>query len=118
RCYRQALEQEVKAARFLEAEYRNVLTSNQQIQVTRAERIGYADQLESYLLQVREGRILAGNNLVLQAQRQWADALATEYNFIAQYNTALAQFEFAKGTIQQHDNVVIAEGPLPQCARV
>ena len=35
-----------------------------------------------------------------------------------QYNNALAGFEFAKGTIMQHDNVSIAEGPLPHCAQV
>ena len=34
------------------------------------------------------------------------------------YNNALAGFEFAKGTILQHDNVIITEGPLPQCASV
>lgn len=123
RSYRQLLDSEDKTARFLEAQYRNVLTSNAQIQMNRGQRLAYTDQLRTYIEQVVEGRLLLGNNpngtnLVLQAQRQWSDALASEYNAIVQYNIALAQFEFAKGTLLQHDNVVISEGPLPQCARV
>src|SRR5207248_2048150 len=48
--------------------------------------------------------------------RVWADALRDEYQAIAQYNSAMAAFEFSKGTIMQHDNVVIGEGNLPKCA--
>ena len=35
-----------------------------------------------------------------------------------QYNNALATFEFAKGTIMQHNGVYIADGPLPNCAQI
>ena len=35
-----------------------------------------------------------------------------------EYNNALARFEYAKGTILEHDNVQIAEGVLPNCAAV
>ena len=34
------------------------------------------------------------------------------------YNTALAGFQFAKGTIMEYNNVNIAEGALPQCVQV
>ena len=43
-------------------------------------------------------------------------ALQQEYQAVRDYNNALAVFELVKGTIPQHDNVVIAEGPLPGCA--
>src|SRR5262249_55587619 len=52
------------------------------------------------------------------AQRVWADALRDEFNAIYQYNSSIATYEYAKGTILTHDNVVISEGPLPHCAQV
>src|SRR4029077_5751877 len=57
-------------------------------------------------------------DFLLEAQRLWADALRAEYQAIADYNNAMARFEYAKGTIMQRDNIVIAEGGLPQCAQV
>src|SRR5207248_1562793 len=45
-------------------------------------------------------------------------ALRGEYDAIVQYNNALAGFEFAKGTLLQHDNIFISEGALPRCAQV
>src|SRR5262249_57139362 len=38
------------------------------------------------------------------------------YQAIVNYNNAIARFNFAKGTMLQHDNVVIGEGPLPAVA--
>jgi hypothetical protein len=35
-----------------------------------------------------------------------------------QYNNALATLDFAKGSIMDRDNVLIGDGPLPQCAQV
>ncbi len=55
---------------------------------------------------------------LIEAQRDWAAALAAEYQAIVDYNNALARFEFARGTIMQHNNVMIAEGQLPACAQV
>ena len=72
-------------------------------------------------MQARFQEFLAGRgtlDVLLEAQRFWADALANEYRSIADYNSSLAGFELAKGTILQHDNVVIAEGQLPKCAQV
>jgi hypothetical protein len=45
-------------------------------------------------------------------------AQVKEYEGIAEYNNSLARYEWAKGTIMQHDNVNIAEGDLPICAQV
>ena len=55
--------------------------------------------------------------MLLEAQRFWADALANEYPAIVNYNKAIVGFEFAKGTILQHDNIVISEGALPTSCR-
>src|SRR5262249_17403259 len=48
----------------------------------------------------------------------FAAALSDEFQAMVDYNNALVGFEFAKGTIQFHDQVVIGEGPLPEAAQV
>jgi hypothetical protein len=65
-----------------------------------------------------KGQLVVADINLLTALTNYANALASEYSFIAQYNSALASFEFAKGTIMQRDNVQIAEGQLTNCAAV
>src|SRR5262249_60672341 len=55
---------------------------------------------------------------LLSAQREVADARSAEFRAIADYNIALAAFQFTKGSIMNYDNVVIGEGPLPEAAQV
>ena len=109
--------EENKAISFLDRAYRDLIDKHKTIQAQRARRIGSAEELR-----VREQLIKGGqgipNPFLLDAQRRFATALNAEYQAIVQYNTALAVFQFAKGTIMQHNNVVINEGPLPHCAQV
>ena len=49
----------------------------------------------------------------LTVQRDLATAIAAEFQAIANYNSALAAFEFSKGTILRYNNVSVNEGPLP-----
>src|SRR5262249_30863047 len=109
-------DQELKVQRFLAQQWRHLFEFHEQIRIQRAEREAAAQQLEARFREVLAGR--GTLDILLEAQRNWADALRTEYQFIAQYNTALAGFEFAKGTILQHDSVIIGEGPLPNCAQI
>jgi hypothetical protein len=44
--------------------------------------------------------------------------LANEYSSIVKYNNAIANFEYSKGTLLKHNNVVISEGALPGVAQV
>ncbi len=109
-------DQELKTQRFLGNYYRQISTQYEIIRAQRAQREAFGEQLRA-----RQQEFLAGRgtlDILLEAQRNWADALANEYNAIVAYNNALAGFEYAKGTILQHDNVVISEGPLPTCAQV
>ncbi len=110
-------DQENKVASGLQLRYRQLFELHAQIRAYRAQREAYGRQLE-----VRYGELMAGRDVplpfVLEAQRSWSDALANEYSFVTQYNTALAGFEQAKGTILQYHNVVIAEGALPQSVQV
>jgi outer membrane protein TolC len=107
---------ETQAQSFLTLQYRQLFEFYAQIQAQRAQRIAAAIQLETRLKEYLAGRIIL--DILLTAQTSWATALQGEYLAITQYNQALARFEFAKGTILQHDNIVISEGALPQCAQV
>jgi outer membrane protein TolC len=67
-----------------------------------------------------ETRIVAGQFAgsgqylqLTQAQQELANATAAEYRAIADYNSALARIEYAKGTIQRYNNISVADGPLP-----
>jgi outer membrane protein TolC len=109
-------EAEKEAQSFLTQQYRQLFEFYAQIQAQRAQRIAAAIQLETRLKEYLAGRIIL--DILLTAQSSWATALQGEYLAITNYNQALARFEFAKGTMLEHDNVVISEGPLPQCAQV
>jgi outer membrane protein TolC len=116
RAYIQLQDQELKIKQFLTREYRNVFEYYERIQAARASREAYAEQLAGRFKQFVAGR--GTIDFLLESQRNWANALATEYDNIAQYNKVLAAFEFAKGTLLQYDNVIVSEGGLPRCAQV
>jgi outer membrane protein TolC len=110
--------EEDKAERFLGLAYRQVFEFQEQIQVNQAAFRAATLQLQKYyeLFQIGRNKPF-GADLIL-AQRDWSNSVASLYTSIVQYNNALATLEFAKGTIMQHDGVVIADGPLPNCAQV
>jgi outer membrane protein TolC len=116
RSYQVLQDQEQKAQRFLTLQWRHLFEFHQQIEIQRSQREAAAIQLEARFKEFLAGR--GTLDILLEAQRVWATALQTEYANIVLYNNALAGFEFAKGTILQHDNIVISEGALPQAAQV
>jgi hypothetical protein len=129
RAYLVLQDQELKAERFLGLEYRRMSSAYFQIKAARAQREAFATQLQIRYELYRNGANEPGIqgpggqgtpvtlNLLLDAQRGWAEALATEYNAIVTYNNAICAWEFAKATIMQHDNVTISEGPIPVAAQ-
>ncbi|MBY0522071.1 MAG: TolC family protein [Gemmataceae bacterium] len=116
RSYNVMRDQELKVQRFLGLTYRRMFELYQNIEARRAQREAYAEQLQARFREFLAGR--GTLDFLLEAQRNWADALQNEYIAISQYNVSIAGFQYAKGTIQQYDNVTIAEGPLPGCAQV
>lgn len=116
RSYNLLRDQELKAQALLALNYRRIFETYENIIARRAAREAYAQQLEARFKQFVAGR--GTLDILLEAQRFWADALSSEYSAIVNYNVNIAAFQFAKGTIMQFDNVVINEGPLPQCAQV
>jgi outer membrane protein TolC len=116
RSYQVLLDQENRAQQFLALQYSNLVQFYEVSQAQHSQRLAAAIQLDA-----RSREFLAGRgtlDFLLEAQRVWADALRDEYNAIVQYNNAMATFEFARGTILQHDNVTISEGYLPKCAQI
>lgn len=108
--------QEYKTELALTFSYRRMIQLYEQIRVFRAQREAFGEQLRARYQEYVAGR--GALDILLEAQRFWADALSSEYRAIADYNVELANFEFNKGTIMQHDNVTIADGPLPECAQM
>jgi outer membrane protein TolC len=116
RSYALLQDQEERAHQFLALEYVNIAEFYELIIAQRAQREAAAEQLDARFKEFLAGR--GTLDFLLEAQRVWADALRDEWNAIVQYNNALCTFQYAKGTILQHDNVTIGEGPLPHCAQV
>ncbi len=118
RSYYQLRDSELKVLEFLVQQYRRVIETHAEIGPAREER----KALQIYLGKVQEviniGRWdSAYFQNYLTVQEQLAAAISTEFAAVAAYNQALAQFEFAKGTIQQYNNVSVNEGPLPPWAQ-
>ncbi|HZU39204.1 MAG TPA: TolC family protein [Gemmataceae bacterium] len=117
-------DQEDRARRFLEEQYRAVIQAHTEIDVVRSQRLAFGRELQARFQDLALHGVATTSkpgvplSVLLESQRFWADALRSEYTAIVDYNNALARFEFAKGTIMSHDNVYIAEGPLPRCAQV
>lgn len=109
-------DQEHKVELYLRLTYGNISYYYEQIQIQRAQREAYGVQLDARFKEFLAGR--GTLDFLLEAQRNWADALAAEYDAIAQYNIAIMGLEFAKGTILNYNNVQVAEGALPRCAQV
>jgi outer membrane protein TolC len=110
-------ELEMRAQRFLALYYRELQAFHDQIGIQRAQREAYGLQLRTLFNREQAGQIGAGTDVLLEAQRFWATALQAEYQAVVNYNNALARFEWAKGTVLQHNNITINEGGLPECAR-
>jgi outer membrane protein TolC len=118
RAYFQLKDQEVKTRSFLAFELRNIEQYYAELDAQRAQREANARQL-ALRFQVFQAGAKGGTiDVLLEAQRNFADALASEYTAIVNYNNSIAGLQFAKGTILQYNNIQIAEGPLPQCVQV
>jgi outer membrane protein TolC len=109
-------DQERKMLRYLAQQYRLLSSTYELIRANRAQREAFGEQLRAGFQEVLAGRITVDR--LLESMRFWSAAMDAEFNSVADYNNALAAFEFAKGTILQHNNCQIAEGPLPVCAQV
>lgn len=90
--------------------YQNIVANYDVIQSTKDQREAAREQLVSRWQYYLLGK--ATIDLVLDAQTRFSEAIRDEAQAIAQYNQAIAQWEFSKGTILRNDNVVLAEEQL------
>jgi len=109
---------ELKALEILVDRYRRVIQTHALIGTRQAEREALQQYVAKIKILIDTGRWQPADFLnYLTVQQQLAAALANEFRAVADYNTALAAFEYAKGTIQQYNNVTVSEGPLPPWAQ-
>src|SRR5439155_16214371 len=117
RNYYQLRDTELKALELLAFAYRRVIETHAVLAPLRSRRENLQVFVERTREVIRIGKWTPQDYFnLLQVQRDLADAINQEFLAIAQYNTALAQFEFAKGTIARYNNITVAEGPLPAWA--
>jgi hypothetical protein len=108
-------DQELKAERYLGLWYRRMSSAYFQIKAAQAQREAFARQLQIRSELYRTGANEPGSgkpvalSLLLEAQRFWAEALATEYRAIVTYNNALVGWEFAKGDVMKHAHIRLVE---------
>lgn len=117
RSYFQLQDAERKTLENLTNQYREVIFQQENIQVSRQRRLALQEtlNLQRKVIEVGSFDVNTLFNL-LQVQRDAAQAVASEFQAVAQYNQALAALEFVKGTIQRYNNVSVAEAPLPPMA--
>jgi hypothetical protein len=116
RAYLVLQDQELKVERFLGLEYRTLGLQYEQIKANRAQREAFATQLKTRYQQYLACR--GTLDILLEAQRFWADALAQEYAAIVAYNNARCAFAFAKGSGRQHAHVTVLAEPPAGCELV
>jgi outer membrane protein TolC len=100
-------DQEDKVKRCLTQQYQTLPKWYRLIEDRRAERQAYADSLMRKLAAVESGKKSVDLDL-LDIQRRLALAMTKEYQAIGEYNSTLARLAFARGTIRQHRQLVIA----------
>src|SRR5262249_26285726 len=101
---------------FLVELYRSLDHNYDQIKINRAQREAYGTQIRALAEQIKVGTQTP--DILLEAERFYATALVQEYQFVAFYNMVLAGWDVQKGTLSQHDHVVISEGALTPTAQV
>jgi len=111
-------DQEEKTSRVVQQHYQDIAHWYERIKAHRDERLGYQEAVRNYLELVKGDQLRPGDLALLDAQRRYAAALIKEYNAIAEYNNAIARFEWSKGATLRYNNVHISEGALPQAVQV
>ena len=114
RSFYQLRDSEMKVLEYLVLQWRQVIETHAVIGPRQQERIELQIFVGKTAQVIRIGQWdTNAYQQYLTVQRDLATAIAAEFQAIAEYNSALAAFEFAKGTIQRYNNVSINEGPLP-----
>lgn len=107
-------DQELNVVHLLSTAVRNV-DSNYVLAETHFNRWSAAEkEVESVNALYRGGKQTV--DLVLEAQRRRAEAQIAYYNSLMDYNKAIAEVHFRKGSLLEFNNIELAEGNWPQKA--
>ncbi|HXD89289.1 MAG TPA: TolC family protein [Urbifossiella sp.] len=105
---------EMKALEYLAFQYRNVILAHTVIGPLTERRKALQNFLYLFRIRIETGSYQPTEYLnYLTNQQNLATAIQQEFKAIADYNSALAQFEWSKGTILRYNNIHLHEGPLP-----
>lgn len=101
---------ELESVRMLTSAIRDLDRNYQVSRTTFNRRVAAAKQLEAVKATYEMGA--ATLDMLLDAQRRLADAEIAYYRALVDYNVAIVQVHFRKGSLLQHSGILLAEGAL------
>jgi hypothetical protein len=108
-------DQELKTERHLGLMYRRTSSSYTQIKLAKEQREAFAEQMKKRAETFRadadnsDAASSAALKLLLEAQRSWADALATECQGIVAYNISQCGWKFVTGEIMTYAHIRLVD---------
>ena len=111
-------EQELELSHLISDSVRNLDRNYQLIETNFNRRVAAQAQVDTFQakIDVGFGRNIEQLDLLLEAQRRLAQAEADYYRSLIDYNKAIIQIQFHKGSLLEDNNVFLTEGPWPSKA--
>jgi outer membrane protein TolC len=111
-------EQELELSHLLSDSVRNLARNYQLIETNFNRRVAAQAQVDTFQakIDVGFGRNIEQLDLLLEAQRRLAQAEADYYRSLVDYNKAIIQIQFHKGSLLEDNNIFLTEGPWPSKA--
>ena len=111
-------EQELELSHLISDSVRNLDRNYQLIETNFNRRVAAQAQVDTFQakIDVGFGRNIEQLDLLLEAQRRLAQAEADYYRSLIDYNKAIIQIQFHKGSLLEDNNIFLTEGPWPSKA--
>ena len=111
-------EQELELSHLISDSVRNLDRNYQLIETNFNRRVAAQAQVDTFQtkIDVGVGRNIEQLDLLLEAQRRLAQAEADYYRSLVDYNRAIIQIQFHKGSLLEDNNIFLTEGPWPSKA--
>ena len=108
-------EQELELSHLLADSVRQLARHYRLIETNFNRRVAAQAQVDTFQakIDVGFGRNIEQLDLLLEAQRRLAEAEAEYYRSLVDYNRAIIQIQFHKGSLLEDNSVFLAEGPWP-----
>ncbi len=104
-------EQELEVTHQLGDAIRNLVNNYNLTQTNFNRRVAAEKEVEAVLTAYESGTVTI--DTVLDAQRRRADAEVAYFRSLVDYNRAIMQVHYQKGSLLEYDGVYLAEGPWP-----